>query len=96
MCSNLCQAGRHCKGRAFTCRLKATVPCASSMGGLPAVNQLRQHTNSCRNRSRFNFAVGIFDSFRQAREVVTLSLRVFVACDTFGKCGRQSEFGTLQ
>ena len=69
---------------------------ARLMSGLPAVNQLRQHTNSCRNRSRFNFAVGIFDSFRQEREVVTLSLQVFVACDTFGKCGRQSKFGTQQ
>ena len=26
------QAGRHCKGRAFTCCLKATVPCAKSHG----------------------------------------------------------------
>ena len=69
---------------------------ARLMSGLTVVNQLRQNTNSCRNQSRFNFAVGIFDSFRQAREVVTLSLQVFVAYDTFGKCGRQSKFGTQQ
>ena len=69
---------------------------ARLLSGVPVIYPLRQNTDSCGSRVRFNFAVCIVDWSCQTREVVAASLQVFVACGISGKCGLQCKLGTQQ